>query len=60
MIHQRAPSHKGNTAVAADCNLRLIGIDEDLWMSRRTPASLAHHSPVMSPPHRLLVDHLHR
>lgn len=53
-------TYKWKTTVAADGNFGLVGVDKDLGMPSRTFTSLTSHNPIMGPPYRLLVHHLHR
>ena len=52
-------SYKGQPAVAACGNLRLVGVDEDLGMSRRATAAVTSNDAIMRPPDWLLVDELY-
>lgn len=47
------------SAVAADGNLRLVGIDKDLGVALGTAAAIALDNALVRPADRLLVNHFH-
>jgi hypothetical protein len=53
-------TYEGETAVVADGNLGLVGVDEDSWVAGGTAAAIARDYSVMGPADWLLVDEVHR
>lgn len=53
-------THEWKTAVTTNSDLGLVRVDKDLGVASRTLASFTSHDPLVRPPHRLLVNHLHR
>lgn len=51
-------TYKRQPTVPTRSNLRLVGIDVDLGVSRRATTSIARHNPLVRPPHGLLVNEL--
>lgn len=51
-------TYEGKTAVPAGCNLRLVGVDEDLGVAEGTATAVAADDLGLCPPHGLLVNEL--
>jgi hypothetical protein len=49
-------AYKWNAAVCAHIDLRLIGIDEDPWVTQWAATSITLNNTLMSPPNWLLVN----
>lgn len=56
--HDYNGTYKGEAAVRAIVNMRLVKVDVDPRVTQWAPAAVARNNPIVPPPHRLLVDKL--
>lgn len=56
----RIGTYKRYPAVRAPANLRLVDVDEDAWVAKRTAAAVARDLALFCPTHGLLVDEVDR
>lgn len=53
-------TYEGKTAIAARADLGSVCVDKNLGVTSRAATTLTSNNSIVSPSHRLLVNHLHR